>query len=81
MFKISVTGPYPAPDESSLCPTILLHCMIFCHFSLDTEVIHYHEHVLLLKFEHERVKFILLAFDFTSVCSTHRGSHEGGPTI
>jgi len=81
VFKLSATGPYPVPDESSLCPTIFLHGMIFCHFSLVTEVIHCHEHVLLLKSVHERVKFILLAFDFTSICLTHRGSHEGGPTI
>lgn len=81
MFKHSATGPYPVPDESSLRPTIFLHGMIFCHLCLYTEVIHCHEHLLLLKPVHERVKFTLLAFVFTSVCSTYTGSHEGSPTI
>jgi hypothetical protein len=81
VFKHSATGPYPVPDESSLCPTIFFHGMVFCHLCLDTEVIHCHEHLLVLKFVHDGVKFILLAFVFTSVCSDHRGSHEGSPTI
>jgi len=73
VLKHSATGPYGVPDESSLCPTIFLHGMIFSHLCLYTEVIHCHEHLLLLKFVHERVKFILLALVFTSICLTHRG--------
>jgi hypothetical protein len=80
VFKHSATGPYPVPDKSSLHPTIFLHGMVFSHLCLDIEVIHCYEHLLLLNFVHERVKFMLLAFDFTSI-SSHRGNYEGSHTI
>ena len=68
MCSNTATGPHPVPDESSLRPTISLHGMILSHLCLDTEVVHCHEHLLLLKFVHERVKFLLLAFIFTYIC-------------